>query len=289
MSLKIPAIPQISFFLRTTKPFHNATVAREFLRLISSCGEQYRPFKYGNVEPLKEFFNEKNLDDVVATWLGGKSYSQDVLEREYCQSQLMMKGRAPSKVNYFISWRNWTDKILFNCICVNISKEFLKKNEIELDKFVEFCDNTVRMFHPVHAEIYDYTDSIICTSTENALIPDDLSVRCPALKWRTYFGPPYIELLGRKSILSAPCWKVEEVGDTIALQLTESVFKKIPQELRQKVVNYFEFNVDPQIRADLGSGFIFRPFSASEYYSKSKKLVPSFPIYELFGKNISKK
>lgn len=288
MSLKIPAIPQISFFLRTTKPFHNATVAQEFLHLVLSYGESYRPFKYGNSEPLKKFFNEKTLDEVVIAWLGGKT-NQDILEREYYQSQLMMKGRAPSKVNYFISWRNWTDKILFNCICVNISKGFLKKDEIELHKFVEFCDNTVRMFHPVHAEIYDYTDSIICTSTDNALIPDDLSVRCPALKWRTYFGPSYIDLLGRENILNAPCWKVEEVGDTIVLQLTESVFKEIPQEIRQRMVEYFEFNVDAQIRSDLGKGFIFRPFSASEYYSKSKKLVPNFPIHELFGKNMDKK
>lgn len=151
---------------------------------------------------------------------------------------------------------------------------------------MSLCNDLVCRFSPVHAEIYDFPSSIPCTATESMLIPDDLSVRCPALKWRTYFGLPYINLLGRETILNAPCWKTEEVGDTIAIQLTESVFEDIPSEQREKVVEYFEESVAPEIRAELGRGFLFRPYHASEKYDRKKKLVPEFPITELFGKNL---
>jgi len=116
-------------------------------------------------------------------------------------------------------------------------------------------NDLVCRFSPVHAEIYDFTSFIPCTATESMLIPDDLSVRCHALKWRTYFGLPYINLLGKETILNAPCWKTEE-------------------------------SVDPKIRAELGRGFLFRPYYASEKYDREKKLVPEFPIRELFGKNL---
>ena len=32
-------------------------------------------------------------------------------------------------------------------------------------QFVDFCNDLVRLFSPVHAEIYDYTSSIPCTNT----------------------------------------------------------------------------------------------------------------------------
>lgn len=284
MPLIIPRKPQIDFFLRTTKPFHNERAVKDFFRIVLSYGLDYRPVKYGRSEPMKELFDEKHLEKVASAWLGGNDCTSEILESQYCLSQLMMKGRPSSKVTYFVSWRNWTDRILFNVIQTTIAKNFLKKDRQEMDRYVSLCNDLVCGFSPVHAEIYDFTSSIPCTATESMLIPDDLSVRCPALKWRTYFGLPYINLLGKETILNAPCWKTEEIGDTIAIQLTESVFEDIPSELREKVVEYFEESVDPKIRAGLGRGFLFRPYHASEKYDRKKKLVPEFPIKELFGK-----
>lgn len=38
-------------------------------------------------------------------------------------------------------------------------------------RYVRFCDDLVRLFSPVHAEIYDYVSAIPCTATENMLVP----------------------------------------------------------------------------------------------------------------------
>ena len=70
----------------------------------------------------------------------------------------------------------------------------------------------------------------------------------------------------------------------MAIQLTETVFENISSELRERVVEYFEESVDSEIRGGLGRGFLFRPYYASVKYDRKKKLVPEFPIKELFGK-----
>lgn len=289
MPLITPAKQQVDFFLRTTQPFHSVKAASDFFQLVLSYGPDYRPFKYGTSEPMKAIFDEKNMKNAIIAWLGGTERTPEILESQYCLGQLMMKGRTPSKISCFVSWRNWTNRILFNVIQSSISKKFLKKDEKEIEKYIQFCNDLVCMFSPVHAEIYDYTASIPCTTTESMLIPDDLSIRCPALKWRTYFGRPYIELLGRETILHAPCWKTEEVGSTIVIQLTETVFEDVKPELREAVVEYFEASVKPEIRAALGKGFIFRPFRASDPYDKKKKLVPEFPVSDFFGKHLDEK
>ena len=286
MPLITPARPQIDFLLRTTKPFHSKKAAQDFFRLVDAYGPNYRPFKYGNYEPMKQIFNDKKEDEIILSWFEGADLSQEELESRPCNAQLMMKGRPPGKIGYFIGWHNWANSVLFNMISVNISKPFLKKDAGNMAQFVHFCDDLVRLFPPVHAEIYDYTSSIPCTNTKSAFIPDRLDIRCPALKWRTYFGPPYIKMLGRDTILNAPCWKTEEVGDSIVLQLTETVFEEIPPQLREAVVEYFEASVSPEQRPGPGKGFIFRPFDASEPYNRKEKLVPEFPIREFFGKRL---
>lgn len=286
MPLKVFSKPSIELFLRTTQPFHSKKVAKDFFNLILSYGSYYRPFKYGTSEPIRKIFDEREIDEAILDWFYGRNLTQEQMESEYCQGSLLMKGRPPAKLTYDVSWSNWSKNGRFNCINVGISRPFLEKNEEEMNHFINFCNDLVCMFSPAHTEVYDLVGSIPCTLTRNALIPDNLTIRCPSLKWRTYFGPPYIEMLGKETILNAPCWKTEEVGDTIVLQLTESVFEEIPQMLRQSIVDYFEASVDPTIRENLGEGFIFRPFYVSENYNRNKKLVPTFLFREYFGRNL---
>ena len=59
MALITPAKQEIDFCLRTTKPFHNRKAAQDFFRLVDTYGPNYRPFKYGNYEPMKQIFNDK--------------------------------------------------------------------------------------------------------------------------------------------------------------------------------------------------------------------------------------
>lgn len=280
MSLIVFKRPIIQFYLYTTKPFHNRKSAIDFLRLIRSYGPYYLPTKYDFFEPIKQIFNSNDEKKFVRTWFGGSEITDKEAQEQNCEGGFIAKGKPPSKIDYHIMWEHKENTDRFNMICVSIAIPFLKKSSEHMAQFVHFCDDLACLYSPVHAEIRDYISSIPCECTESAFIPDNLNLRCPALKWRTYFGPPYIKLLGKDTILNAPCYKTEEVGETIVLQLTKSVFENIPSELRQEVVNYFEASVDPAIRSKLGTGFLFRPFYASESFSPKNKLVPEFNFDE---------
>lgn len=287
MALITPPKPITDFVLTTTKPFHSEKAARDFFDLVDSYGTHYMISRYGNWEPLPHTYKESKREHLILSWFQGEKLTEEELESRYLNVFLSMKGKAPSKITYSVGWSNWTNRDCFNMIFVSISKPFLQKSSENMAQFQNFCEDLIRLFPPVHAEIYDYTASIPCTCTKNAFIPDNLCVRCPALKWRTYFGPPYIELLGRDTLLGAPCFKTEEVGDCVVLQLAETVFDEIPPSARDSVVDYLEESVDPQLRANLKKGFLFRPFDVSEDYSSKNKLVPSFPFEELIAKNLS--
>ena len=43
----------------------------------------------------------------------------------------------------------------------------------------------------------------------------------PTLYWRTYFGPPYIGLIGRRRLLESPVHAVRDLGNLIELTLTD--------------------------------------------------------------------
>jgi hypothetical protein len=67
--------------------------------------------------------------------------------------------------------------------------------------------------------------------TAKNMIDDETGVRAigpnladglKGLYWLNYFGPPYVELIGRERLLSAPAYEVKQVGDGILLALDES-------------------------------------------------------------------
>lgn len=47
----------------------------------------------------------------------------------------------------------------------------------------------------------------------------DVSRGLPGLYWVNYFGAPYLKLIGRERLLSAPAWSVKDVGQGILLEL----------------------------------------------------------------------
>jgi hypothetical protein len=90
----------------------------------------------------------------------------------------------------------------------------------------------------------------------------------PGLYWLNYFGPQYVDLMGRESLLSAPAYDVKAAGDGVILALDESAEAWSTDAYRQRehVViahiggQYFfsRFEPDrklvaPQFRNELGS------------------------------------
>lgn len=80
----------------------------------------------------------------------------------------------------------------------------------------------------------------------------------PDIMWFQIFGPAYVRLIGLDKILSAPAYKVEQLGpETVSIQLSESLFDMHDrygevEVVRQKVKKHLDENVffDPRNAED---------------------------------------
>jgi hypothetical protein len=77
----------------------------------------------------------------------------------------------------------------------------------------------------------------------------ELVKRLPDVAWFQIFGPPYIKLFGMEKIMTAPAFKVQQLGpEMVYLQLTESLFDMHERyeevdAVRQQVKKHLDDNI----------------------------------------------
>ena len=77
---------------------------------------------------------------------------------------------------------------------------------------------------------------------------DAVATKVKSLLWANFFGPPYVERLGRDFLLDAPGWKVESLPGGGILYVISSSFTKKGQDVPTKDVEaYFRQRV-PRVR-----------------------------------------
>ncbi|MGD9720829.1 MAG: hypothetical protein AB7O59_14155 [Pirellulales bacterium] len=94
----------------------------------------------------------------------------------------------------------------------------------------------------------------------------DIEVAIPGLYWLNYFGPPYVEMLGRERLLTAPAFEAKALGDGVLLALDESPEAWQQPSYRQReqdVVNhlgphYFFSRRDPDRKTIAPDFYAFR-------------------------------
>jgi hypothetical protein len=71
----------------------------------------------------------------------------------------------------------------------------------------------------------------------------------PGLYWLNFFGAPYVELMGRQRLLSAPAYEVKPIGDGVLIALDSSAgawqnpeYKKREQEVIEYLGKEFFFS-----------------------------------------------
>lgn len=70
---------------------------------------------------------------------------------------------------------------------------------------------------------------------------DDIeNLRLPHIYWANFFGPEYVDKLGKDFLINAPGWKVEELDDGgILYVLTPSLMGTGPKKIVEQVKAYF--------------------------------------------------
>lgn len=95
------------------------------------------------------------------------------------------------------------------------------------------------------------------------LVSHELQASLPTIPWACCFGPPYLTMIGRDRIASAPFWKVEDIGSELLLcQAVQN-----PSECLDP-----EFNARREaIKAGIGLEYFFDPV-----HPRKKAVVPQF-------------
>lgn len=256
--------PIVNFSIMSLRNFQDRNLAESTISKINEFGENFLPDLFDVYEPLKKKYSPESIGDIIDLWINEEQNIHNAIDN-YATGHFIMEKKKGSKVSYQMNWEK-DNKARFNFFVVSQDINFLMK-KVNFDNFVAFCKEIINLLEPVQGDIANYT-------FPDSHEPIDLQIRHPEIQWMNFFGRPYIDLFGREKLLSAPCYKVETIGDDIiALQVTENIFEPIPNEVRTA------------IKKHLGENAFTWEGKRALVYKNKENLVPKFDFSEvLFDK-----
>lgn len=154
-------------------------------------------------------------------------------------------------------------------------------NQIDQNRLVAYVQETSRLVEADLAliEIYtpEYSATIRYSGAADSLATHVLRHWLPDVYWGTVFGPAYVRLFGKERLLSAPVFRVDDLGaERVYLQLTASVHD-----------TYQSFDAvqaaRARVKAHLGAGAFFDSNGGYSWWdddqAKPTLNVPTFNLY----------
>lgn len=148
---------------------------------------------------------------------------------------------------------------------------------IELEsRLIEFTKHASQRFNADYAVFSWGLDSYLTSEASNAWLQAnhnvvllrsvDMVKHLPAVYWSQVFGSPYVRLFGLDKLLSAPAYKVEQLGpESVYIQLTESLF-----DVRERYDHVDA--IRQQVKAHIDDNIIFNPNNPPDHVYR----VPDF-------------
>jgi hypothetical protein len=107
-----------------------------------------------------------------------------------------------------------------------------------------FCDSNTNDYRRI-----GFANGFAPTADNFMVFTHMLVKRLPDILWGQVFGPAYVRLFGLEKLLSAPAYKVEQLGpETVYIQLSESLFDMHDRyaevdAVRQQVKQHLDDNI----------------------------------------------
>ena len=216
----------ITLHLFSLKNFQDYVLANGVINTINQFGKDFIPQVFDYYEPLKRKYNEGDSQSVAHLWVNDEA-NKVAFKNEFAGSHIIMQKKKGHKVEYSINWRK-DNTITFNTISITIELAYFKTGR-ELEEFLNLCKELSVIIEPVYGMIQN-------ESFPGWAEPINLTRRLPNTTWMTIFGKLYIEMFGKAKLLNTPCYKVNEISDSlIFMQSTESVFEPIPEDVKTKI------------------------------------------------------
>lgn len=193
----------------------------DFLSSIETFCEfvpQMQPEKWGWWEPLDRNFDPHQLQSLIP-------------ENGVCESVHWQRKKSPKAEGTFgVRWRSKSQQVHDTHATIRVTSELKQTDQAALVSYLK--NSTVRSkadFAYVDVLVEAYKDFAVQSGSapyrDGFLFATHLLRHwLPDVFWGTVFGPPYVRLLGKERLLSAPAYLVEELGpETVYVQLTENL------------------------------------------------------------------
>lgn len=211
----------------------------KFFDYLENKASEWMPEKFGNWEPLKNTYTKGETQRLLDSWDDPFLW-------------IHKKPRVAGSV-----WMDRPDKhFRHSCIYIEPSKQAANEKRV-----INIVRELSMLFEADLSYLHYLTDNEFNLDTANEIYaPFDagfttLRIRnyLPNLPWTTFFGPPYVKLIGRDKLLTTPAHLVEQINEfCIYVQLTERLtdFKR----------NYKKANEQREMAKDhLGRDLFFDP------------------------------
>ena len=196
--------PLISVHL-WTEHFLGIEEARRFLLMIKSLeGGKWTPDKWSQFEPIKNAFAGDIEDQLISAWCE---------ERQgRISNAIYFAKKKPALLLGVTNWRGTVPNLNYIWF------------DMEANEFAG-SDGVERLKHVV-TEFIAWSGAVYATAWRsgqhhNRSAPGDPTKRLDQLNWLTFFGTPYLNLLGEDLIRNCPFYSCEHISDGLLLTAAE--------------------------------------------------------------------
>jgi hypothetical protein len=199
--------PPLGLAVLVPRNIASAAIGRPVMQMLHDLLPAYTPHRFGHCEPLPEIMGTFDVERLARQWSGGFFWTSN-------------RGVGEGRV--------WPENDYNGHARVRLSG---KATPREYRPAVTFLLQLSELLRPDFAYVHLFTEREAAERAYEMLYPYSIGVTThelrkylPDLVWGTVFGPPYVRLFGRETLLSAPVHLARELGEeTIYLQLTESL------------------------------------------------------------------
>jgi len=185
-----------------TASMDNEVNCRGLFDTINGVSPSLMPLKYGKTEPLRQAFT---VDAIVGDW----------------NDAIFWKGKKPASEGHYWPRDRFSS---YDVVYYDVSNKSWHDALVELQsrwakRFATYF-GYVHVVADAHVHLPEYGKRIMPYG--QGLAWHAMEKRLPCIAWSMWFGPEYVQKIGREKLLSAPVYRVTESIAGIHMQVTES-------------------------------------------------------------------
>lgn len=261
----MPAINDISLALLTTRRIDTIAEVTEILRRL--CAHpQLAPRKWGVYEPQTSF----DLDEIDK--IAAKAVEMTAPQFRFYWSRT--NPRAEGAICGGTGKRHATIDMNARYLPESLAADlvdYLRSESLRLTADIGFVECDWPGQTGTSSDFYDRRSPSISQEAFDQMARGYYTIQLKdylvQLKWATVFGPPYVQMFGRETLLSAPAAIVEEIGpEMIYVQLTPKM-----EDIAADLSAFFA--IRGRVKEHIGPDAFFDPVKGNGPYRK-----PSFDL-----------